>query len=498
MKRLFFLVLCTLAALVVSPRALAGGGGPIVKGPWMQHVGPTSALVRVEVDPPSPVTLELGMSGTVGSADSGVGSVVESRDVRALHTILVQNLQPATRYTFTVRARGAQKYGAITTAPRDDAPFRFLIYGDNRSDDTAHAAVVRAMVAAPSDFLIHTGDFVERGASAAQWQTFFDIEAPLLRERCVFSCVGNHELVDGAGVEYVRYFGPAPVPILLPSPASSLSGPPIAIPLPIDAGAAPLSLEQLSGTHRWSNARFFLVNGMVDYSSGPSRAWLEKALTDADNEAGLVWRIVVVHHGARSSGPHGDNDHLREGKIPELLLAHKVDLVIAGHDHIYERGTADGLPYLVSGGGGAPLYRVRKAQATSRHYESVHHFIDASASAVAIQFVAIRPDGSTIERCALRKNAGWDCDGSTSTLATSGGGPGASSSLPPEAPLAPKSKCGCHTVGAGAPPHGALALGLLMGTVVIVRRRRRRDWRQSGEPRREPRREPRQMTPPVQ
>ena len=480
MKRLFFLVLCVLAALVAAPRTLAGGsGGPIVKGPWLQHVGPTSAIVRVEVDPPAPVTLELGMSGAVGSADSGVGSVVESRDVRALHAIVVQNLQPATRYTFTVRARGAQKYGALTTAPRDDSAdsFRFLVYGDNRSDDTAHAAVVRAMVAVPSDFLVHTGDFVESGASAAQWQTFFDIEAPLLRERSLFSCVGNHELVDGAGAEYVRYFGPAPVPILLPKPASSLVGSPIAVPLPIDAGAAPLSLEQLSGTHRWSNARFFLVNGMVDYTAGPTRAWLEQALTDADNEAGLVWRIVVVHHGTRSSGPHGDNAHLRDGKIPDLLLAHRVDLVIAGHDHIYERGTADGLPYLVSGGGGAPLYRVKKAQATSRHYESVHHFVDASASAVAIQFVAIRTDGSTIERCALRKNKGWDCDGASSGLpATSGGAPAASSSLPPEAPVTSSSKCGCHTVGADGGGHAgaACAFASLACLAAVFARRRRR------------------------
>jgi predicted phosphodiesterase len=476
MKLPFFPAFFAIVSIMVSSVAHAGGpGGPIVKGPWMQHVTPTSAIVRVEVDPPAPVTLELGMSGVVGTADSGVGSVVESREVRGLHSILVQNLAPATRYTFTVRAGGAQKYGAVTTAPADDrgAPFRFLIYGDNRTDDTAHASIVRAMVAAPSDFLVHTGDFVDKGASAAQWQTFFDIEAPLLRERCLFSCVGNHELVDGAGAEYVRYFGPAEVPVAVPKPASSFAGPPIAIPLPVDAGQAPLSLEQLSGTYRWSNARFFLVNGMVDYATGPTRAWLEKALTDSDKEPGLVWRIVVVHHGAWSSGPHGDNAHLHEGKVPDLLRAHKVDLVIAGHDHIYERGTADGLAYLVSGGGGAPVYRVKKAQATSRHYESVRHFVDASASAAAIQFVATRPDGSTIERCALRKGAGWDCDGANPAVPSPSGAASGGSTLPPEAPAVSKSKCGCHTVGTDA--GGGAAAGVALLCLATLARRRR--WR---------------------
>ena len=34
------------------------------------------------------------------------------------------------------------------------------------------------------------------------------------------------------------------------------------------------------------------------------------------------------------------------------------------------------MPYLVSGGGGAPVYRVKKAETTSRRYESAHHFVE--------------------------------------------------------------------------------------------------------------------------
>ena len=454
MKRLLihaFFVAIASAPSVLRAQAGSGAGGPIVKGPWMQHVTATSAVVRVEVDPPAPVTLELG-EGAVRGGDSGGPSVVESREHRTLHSIVLSNLAPATRYAFTVKARGAQKYGALTTAPPDasGAAFRFLVYGDNRSDDAAHAAVVRAMTAAPSDFLVHTGDFVERGSSTSQWQTFFEIESPLLRERCVFSAVGNHELVDGAGVEYVRYFGPSDTAVAETKPAV-------------------LSLDQLSGTYRWSNARFFLVNGMVDYASGPTRAWLDKALTDADREAGLVWRIVVVHHGVRSSGPHGDNAHLTEAKIPDLFRAHHVDLVIAGHDHVYERGFDDGLAYLVSGGGGAPTYRVKRAQATSRHYESVRHFVQAAVSTDAIQLTAIRADGSTIERCALRKTTGWDCDDGAAGAVLDGG-----PTLPAEPPVTSRSKCGCDVIGASRSTPSALACVALGGAALLARRRSRR------------------------
>src|SRR4051812_2511736 len=187
MKRASFLAFS--AAMSLATPALAGGR--ISKGPWMQHVTPTSAVVRVEVDPPAPVSLEVGLSAVVGSTDAGAGSLIESREVRALHTILVKGLEPSTRYPFTVRAHGAPRYGAITTAPAESsgAAFRFLVYGDNRSDDAAHASVVRAMVASASSFIVATGDMVENGGSASQWQTFFDIEAPLTRERPVFAVV---------------------------------------------------------------------------------------------------------------------------------------------------------------------------------------------------------------------------------------------------------------------------------------------------------------------
>jgi predicted MPP superfamily phosphohydrolase len=473
MRRLPFTGLVAAALAAVGSSAAAG---QITKGPWMQHVTQTSAVVRVEVDPPAPVTLEVGLSTAVGSTDAGAGSVIESGEVRALHAILVKGLEPDTRYPFTVRAHGIPRFGAITTAPRDNsaAPFHFLVYGDNRTDDASHASVVRAMVTAPASFLINTGDLVERGGSAAQWQTFFDIEAPLTRERPIFSCVGNHELTDGAGIEYVRYFGPAELPKEVIVPAPAVTGV-----LLHDAGATQLSLDQLSGTFRWSNARFFMVNGMVPYTNGPNREWLERVLHEADTEPGLAWRIVVIHHGPWSSGPHGDNKLLHDAKIPQLLREHKVDLVISGHDHIYERGIADGLPYLVSGGGGAPVYRVKKAAATSKRYESVRHFVEASVSPVGIQLVATRPDGSTIERCGLRKSGGWDCDGETfaATASAEGGVTAASGAPRSSSPAASSSRCGCRTAGAdGAPPGQGKGVLLLCAAVcaMMLRVRARR------------------------
>jgi 3',5'-cyclic AMP phosphodiesterase CpdA len=453
------------AGLVTAP--ILHAAGPITKGPWVQRVTSTSAIIRVETDPPSPVTVELGLLGA-RDGDGGKQTVFESREPRTLHAITVEGLEPRTRYPYSARSGGSSKYAAFVTAPPDDsdAAFRFLVYGDNRSDDAAHAAVVRAMVPVASDFLVHTGDFVENGASAAQWQNFFEIESPLLSSRCLFSCVGNHELTDGAGVEYARFFGPTDPPPGA-DPAHAAKGAP--------AATRP---EHLDGTFRWGNARFFFINGMVSYKGTADRSWLEKALADADDEKNLTWRVVVVHHGPWSSGPHGNNARLHDAGIVPLLAKHKVDLVISGHDHIYERGWEGGLAYVVSGGGGAPTYKIKSQLPQARKVESVRHFVDVSVSASSMQLVATRLDGSTIERCGLSKSAvGWDCDGPLVpsptggfTAASSAGRTGVSTASAPP----PASRCACDVVGARARTGLAGAFGLVLAGTLVLRRCRSR------------------------
>jgi hypothetical protein len=436
----------------------ADAASTITKGPWVQHVTSNAAVVRLEVDPAASVTVDL--EGGLSEGDGG-HRVFESADARTLHAIPVMGLKPGTRYAYSVRTGVSSKRAAFVTAPRDDADasFRFLVYGDNRTDEAAHAAVVRAMVPVASDFLLHTGDFVGSGASLPQWQTFFEIEAPLLGARCLFSCVGNHELVDGAGIEYARFFGPTQLP-QNPSRPTSL---PVA-----------LQPEQLDGTFRWGNARFFLLNGVVGFKRSVDGAWLERALTAADTEPGLRWRILVVHHGLWSSGPHGNNTRLQEAGIPALLKAHKVDLVISGHDHIYERGWGDGLAYVVSGGGGAPLYQIKAQLPQAKKVESAHHFVEMGVSPTALQLVAIRTDGSTIERCSLTKNVvGWDCDAPLGAAAASGSSPTRPSGAPASAP----SRCACDAVGKKAGDGARASMLTALGALGLAVSRRRRSAR---------------------
>lgn len=81
---------------------------------------------------------------------------------------------------------------------------------------------------------------------------------------------------------------------------------------------------------------------------GPGqRAWLEEAFAGPD----VRWRIPFSHHPVYCAGPsHGDDEEMREALLP-LFDRGGVRLVLAGHEHNFQVGRADGRTYVISGAG---------------------------------------------------------------------------------------------------------------------------------------------------
>jgi hypothetical protein len=192
---------------------------------------------------------------------------------------------------------------------------------------------------------------------------------------------------------------------------------------------------------RLGNVRFFFLNAVHAWGTGEDPHWLERELDRADSEPGLRWRVAVMHQGPWSSGPHGGNSILIKARVPELLAGHHVDLLFAGHDHIYERGDAGGMKYVISGGGGAPLYRTSKI-ASTRKEESTYHFVEVTTESDAIHLVAQRIDGSLLDRCGFKKGGAWDCD------APAGDSQGVPATSPTSPAAASGPRCGCALAGA--------------------------------------------------
>jgi hypothetical protein len=78
---------------------------------------------------------------------------------------------------------------------------------------------------------------------------------------------------------------------------------------------------------------FISLNSNVDAGPGSLQyAWLQADLAATAN---TLCTIAYWHHPVFTSGPHGDDPQMTG--IWVLLHAAGVELVLAGHDHIYER-----------------------------------------------------------------------------------------------------------------------------------------------------------------
>ncbi len=85
------------------------------------------------------------------------------------------------------------------------------------------------------------------------------------------------------------------------------------------------------------------------YMSTEQVRWVEKALS----ESNAPWKIAYMHHPTYSSGKrHGSEVSLR-AFIEPLFIKYGVSVVLAGHEHFYERlKPQHGITYFTSGAAG--------------------------------------------------------------------------------------------------------------------------------------------------
>jgi 3',5'-cyclic AMP phosphodiesterase CpdA len=106
-------------------------------------------------------------------------------------------------------------------------------------------------------------------------------------------------------------------------------------------------------TRRLGDAQLFLLDSTV--VTDRQTAWLEQQLAESTS----TWKIAVFHHPPYTCGGHSGDRTVQRRWVP-LFERYGVQLVLSGHDHNYQRfAAADGVTYVVHGGGGAGLYRLR-------------------------------------------------------------------------------------------------------------------------------------------
>jgi hypothetical protein len=350
-------------------------GARIVRGPIVRWTGPTGAVIAFDTDIPSRASVEYA----IGKATRPRVAASAGRALAVRHEVPLPGLEPASSVRYRVVAGGdATPERTFYTAPRPGGVVRFGVYGDTRGGHAVHARLVASLLAEAPDFVVVTGDLVLRGSDEADWQRFFLVAGELLARVPFYLAVGNHDL-GRAGDEQRRVDEVFAFPAR-PESANWYS---------FDA----------AGLH-------FVMLDSNAYGDERQLAWLRTDLAAA-RRAGARALFAVVHHGPYSRGPHGGSAIARDRYAP-VLAASGVVLVFAGHDHIYQRGELNGLRYIVSGGGGAPLYPIRcgvrgrprcDAPDGAAIAVSENHYLMVTVQGDYAQMCARRPDRTPLEGC---------------------------------------------------------------------------------------------------
>lgn len=132
----------------------------------------------------------------------------------------------------------------------------------------------------------------------------------------------------------------------------------------------------------------------IDVNSSQAQ-WLRSKLSTAT----APWKMVLMHHAPYSSGNHGS--------VPIMRWPFKdwgADIVIAGHDHHYERLYVAGMTYLVNGLGGRSLYTMKAAIPESHfRYASDYGAMVVEATDSVASFKFVRRTGVTLDSFTLSK-----------------------------------------------------------------------------------------------
>ena len=255
------------------------------------------------------------------------------------------------------------------TLPVKPDSVRFAAIGDMGTGDTAQYDVAQKMIQFrqkfPFDFVIMLGDNIYGGKSPRDLQKKFEIPyKPLLDGGVQFyAALGNH---DDTNERFYKFF--------------NMNG-------------------QQYYSFKKGNVHFFALDS--NYMDPKQLAWLEKELASA----GTDWKICYFHHPLYSSGGfHGSSTELRAVLEP-LFVKYGVQVVFAGHEHLYERVKPQkGIYYFTEGASGElRAGNLKKTDMTAVGYDKDRSFLTVEISGEEMYFQAISRTGVTVDSGNIRR-----------------------------------------------------------------------------------------------
>ncbi|MES4907846.1 MULTISPECIES: metallophosphoesterase family protein [unclassified Streptomyces] len=263
--------------------------------------------------------------------------------------------------------------GTFRTAPEAAESFVFTAFGDQGVSYDALANDQLLLGQNPA-FHLHAGDLCYADTTghgqktdvfdARVWDSFLAQTSSVAASVPWMVTTGNHDMEawyspDGYGGQLARWSLPdnGPDPRKAPGVYSFTYA---------NVGIVALDANDVS----------YEITANTGYTGGQQTRWLDRRLAQLRGQTGIDFVVVFFHHCAFSTtSAHASDGGVRDAWVP-LFEKHQVDLVINGHNHVYERTDAirggraakpvpiggsadavrDGIVYATAGGAGARLY----------------------------------------------------------------------------------------------------------------------------------------------
>jgi predicted phosphodiesterase len=240
---------------------------------------------------------------------------------------------------------------------------RFAVIGDMGTGEIPQYEVAEQMIENhkkfPFEFVVALGDDLYGGSNPSDYKNKFERPYKLLLDAGVnfYAVLGNHDSPNE------RFYKPF-----------NMNG-------------------QKYYTYKKGNVRFFALDS--NYMNPQQLLWLEKELQNSGSD----WKICYSHHPLYSSGAfHGSSTDLRLLLEP-LFVKYGVQVVFAGHEHLYERVKPQhGIYYFTEGASGSLRKgNLKKTNLTAAGYDQDRSFMLIEIAGDEFYFQTISRTGLTVD-----------------------------------------------------------------------------------------------------
>lgn len=253
--------------------------------------------------------------------------------------------------------------------PLKDNSTRFAVIGDSGTGEPAQFRVAQEMQRRhadfPFEFVLMLGDNIYGSDNAASFRRKFEEPYQSLLKSGIkfYAALGNH---DDSNQRLYKPFN-------------------------------------MDGKRFYSfkkgDAEFFALDST--YMNPEQLSWIQKELPGSSAK----WKICFFHHPLYSNARfHGPDLDLRK-RLEPMLSQHGVNVVLNGHEHVYERlHPQKGVQYFVLGSSGQlRTGDLRPSRDTAKGFDSEQAFALMEVAGDELYFQAISARGATVDSGVLTK-----------------------------------------------------------------------------------------------